>query len=146
MKRKAFFSIVSLLLIICLISCSNSGSGSSSKKAHVSARVGGKEVQIPVEVNKIEDEIGDDSFLDATKFDGDIALISLVMASNTGKEKKIREVYSELEMDNVVCNDNYDTNTADSISYCIGHFNAAGYDLIAVTVRGDNYDLPLHLS
>ena len=141
MKRNIFLGIIGLLLIICLIACSNSGSGSSSKKVHVTARVNGKEVQIPVEISKIKDEIQDDSFLDATKFDGDIALLSLVVASNTGKEKKIRGLFSELELDNIVCNDNYDTSTADSISYCMGHYNEAGYDLIVVAVRGIDYDL-----
>ena len=79
--------------------------------------------------------------MDSTIFDKDLALISLVMASKTGSEKKVKEFFSEMELDNIVCSANYDKGNADSISYCIGHYNVEGYDLIAVAVRGIDYDV-----
>ena len=143
MKRNFFVGIVASLLIVCIISCSLfEGDQRDTVKTHLTTKINGEEVNIPVEISKINKVVDNNAFfVDSTIFDNDLALIGLVMASRTGKEKKIRECFSELELDNIVCNDNYDTCTADSISYCIGHYNAEGYDLIAVAVRGIDYDL-----
>ena len=140
MKRNIFVGIVVLLVLICLISCG--GSGSSSKKGvkvDISAGMNKEKDSYPVEVKTIDEIIDEGDFENATKFDGDIALISLIMADNTSSEKKIKELFSLLEFDNIVCNDNYDSNSADSISYCIGHFKDGSYDMITVAVRGKNY-------
>ena len=142
MKRKSFFSIISIFIIICLIACSNSGSSSSNKKSvsvDITAGMNKEKESYPVEVKSVEEIIDEGDFDDATKFDGDIALISLIMADNTSREKKIKELFSLLELDNIVTNDNYDSNSADSISYCIGHYKDGSYDMIIVAVRGKNY-------
>ena len=141
MKRKSFLSIISILVIICLISCSLSGSSNKKKGVSVgiSAGMNKEKESYPVEVKTIDEIIDEGDFDDATKFDGDIALISLIMADNASTEKKIKDLFSLLELDNIVCNDNYDSNSADSISYCIGHFKDGSYDMITVAVRGMNY-------
>jgi len=141
MKRNSFFSIISILVIICLISCSLSGSSNNKKgvKVGISAGMNKEKESYPVDVKSIDEIIDEGDFDDAAKFDGDIALISLIMADNTSSEKKIKELFSLLEFDNIVCNDNYDSNSADSISYCLGHFKDGSYDMITVAVRGLNY-------
>ena len=99
----------------------------------------GDKVTVPIIIDTVDELAEDDVFNDATKFDGDLAIVSLVIANQTSKEQKIRELYSTLGFDNIVCNENYDSNSADSISYCIGHFRDSGYDLITVATRGLNY-------
>ena len=143
MKRNSFVCILATLLLICLISCNLfEGNDRDTIRTHLTTKINGKEVNIPVEISKITKVINNNTFIvDSTIFDSDLALIGLVMASKTGSEKKIRTFFDNLELDNVVCNDHYDICTADSISYCIGHYNAEGYDLIAVAVRGIDYDL-----
>ena len=141
MKRNILVGIVAFLVIICLIACNNSGSGNNKKgvKVGISAGMNKEKESYPVDVKSIDEIIDEGDFDDATKFDGDIALISLIMADNTSTEKKIKELFSLLEFDNIVTNDNYDSNSADSISYCIGHFKDGSYDMITVAVRGMNY-------
>ncbi|MBR0319083.1 MAG: hypothetical protein IJQ86_07320 [Spirochaetia bacterium] len=142
MKRNIFIGIVASFLLISLIACSIFESGhSDTVRTYVSATVKGEEIRIPVEINTINKAADNNSFVDSTIFDNDLALISLVMASKTGSEKKIRKFFSEMELDNIVCSANYDKGTADSISYCIGHYKVEGYDLIAVAVRGIDYDV-----
>ena len=142
MKRNIFIGIVASFLLISLIACSIFESGhSDTVRTYVSATVKGEEIRIPVEINTINKAAENNSFVNSTIFDKDLALISLVMASKTGSEKKIRGFFSELELDNIVCSANYDKGTADSISYCIGHYKVEGYDLIAVAVRGIDYDV-----
>ena len=143
MKRNIFIGIVASILIICLISCSilASDHDRDTVRTYVSATVRGEEIRIPVEINTIDKAAENNSFVDSTVFDKELALISLVMASKTGSEKKIRAFCSEMELDNVVCSPNYGKGDADSISYCIGHYKVEGYDLIAVAVRGIDYDV-----
>ena len=143
MKRKILWGIVASSLIVCIISCSLfEGDSRDTVKTHLTTKIKGKEVNIPVEISKINKVVDNKTIVvDSTIFDNDLALIGLVMSSKTGSEKKIRAFFADLELDNVVCNDHYDTCTADSISYCIGHYNAEGYDLVAVAVRGIDYDL-----
>ena len=142
MKRNIFIGIVASFLLISLIACSIFESGhSDTVRTYVSATVKGEEIRIPVEINTINKAAENNSFVNSTIFDKDLALISLVMASKTGSEKKVRGFFSELELDNIVCSANYDKGTADSISYGIGHYKVEGYDLIAVAVRGIDYDV-----
>ena len=141
MKRNIFVGIVALLVLIGFISCSNSGSSSNKKgvKVDISAGMNKEKDSYSVDVKPIDELIDEGDFENATKFDGDIALISLIMADQTSSERKIKELFSLLEFDNIVCNNNYDSNSKDSISYCIGHFNDGSYDMITVAVRGKNY-------
>ena len=142
MKRNILVGIVASLLLICLIACSIFESGHrDTVRTYVSATVRGEEIRFPVTVNTVAKAADNNSFVDSTIFDNDLALISLVMASKTGSEKKIREFFSQLELDNIVCSANYGKGTADSISYCMGHYSVEGYDLIAVAVRGIDYDV-----
>ena len=142
MKRNILVGIVASFILLCLIACNIfEGGHPNTVRTYVSTTVRGEEIRFPVEVSTIEKTASNNSFVDSTIFDNDLALISLVVASKTGKEKKIRNFFSELELDNIVCSPNYDTCTADSISYCIGHYNVEGYDLIVVAVRGIDYDL-----
>ena len=143
MKRNIFIGIIASILIICLISCSilASDHNRDTVRTYVTATIKGEEIKIPVEINTIDKAADNNSFVDSTIFDKDLALISLVMASKTGSEKKVKEFFSEMELDNIVCSANYDKGTADSISYCIGHYKVEGYDLIAVAVRGIDYDV-----
>ena len=105
MKRYSFFSIISILVIICLISCSLSGSSNNKKgvKVGISAGMNKEKESYPVDVKSIDEIIDEGDFDDATKFDGDIALISLIMADNASTEKKIKDLFSLLELDNIVC-------------------------------------------
>ena len=141
MKRNILVGIVAFLLLICIIACNNSGSSNNKKGVSVgiSAGMNKEKENYPVEVKSIDEIMDEGDFDDATRFDGDIALISLIMADNTSSEKKIRDLFSLLDFDNIVTNDNYDSNSADSISYCIGHFKDGSYDMITVAVRGMNY-------
>ena len=141
MKRNTFVGIIIFLVLSCFLSCSNSSSGSSKKgvRVGIDAGMNREKDSYSVNVKSIDDIIDEGDFEDATKFDGDIALISLIMADNTSSEKKIKDLFSILEFDNIVCNDNYDSNSADSIYYCIGHFKDGSYDMITVAVRGKNY-------
>ena len=140
MKRNYFFSIVASFIIICFISCAFTDTGSHKKvKTSIDTGMNGDKTSVPVTVDTIDELVEDDSFKDATKYDEAIALVSLVIANQTSKEQKIRELYSALELDNIVCSNNYDSNSADSISYCIGHYKDGDYDLIIVAVRGLNY-------
>lgn len=101
--------------------------------------INGDKGVIPVIIDDIDELVEDDTFKDATKFDGNLAIVSLVVANQTSTEENIRELFSLLCFDNIVCNNNYDSNSADSISYCIGHFKEGTYDMITVAVRGLNY-------
>ena len=141
MKRNILVGIVAFLLLICIIACNNSGSSNKKKGVSVgiSAGMNKEKESYPVEVKTIDEIMDEGDFDDATRFDGDLALISLIMADNASKEKTIKDLFSLLEFDNIVCNDNYDSNSADSISYCIGHFKDGSYDMITVAVRGMNY-------
>lgn len=140
MKRNYFFSIVASFIIICFISCAFTDTGSHKKvKTSIDTGMNGDKTSVPVTVDTIDELVDDDSFKDATKYDEAIALVSLVIANQTSKEQKIRELYSALELDNIVCSNNYDSNSADSISYCMGHYKDGDYDLIIVAVRGLNY-------
>ena len=140
MKRNIFVGIVAILVLICFISCAFNGSGHhKSVRTKIDNGINGDKGEIPVNIDDIDDLIDDDTFKDAAKFDGDLALVSLVIANQTSTEQKIRELYSVLGFDNIVCNENYDSNSADSISYCIGHFKDGSYDMITVAVRGLNY-------
>ena len=141
MKINNFISIIASLLIICIISCSlfEGDHNRDTIRTYVSATIKGKEIRIPVEINTIDKAADNNSFVDSTIFDKDLALISLVMASKTGSEKKVKEFFSEMELDNIVCSANYDKGTADSISYCMGHFKDGSYDIITVASRGLNY-------
>ena len=142
MKRNILVGIVASLLLFCLIACSIfESSHRDTVQTYISTKVKGEEIRIPVRVSTIDKAADNNSFVDSTIFDNDLALISLVMASKTGSEKKIRKFFSEMELDNIVCSANYDKGTADSISYCIGHYSVEGYDLIAVAVRGIDYDV-----
>lgn len=142
MKRNILLGIAASLLLICLIACSIFESGHpNTVKTYVTTTIKGEEIKIPVEINTLDKAADNNSFVNSTIFDKDLALISLVMASKTGNEKKVRSFFSELELDNIVCSANYDKGTADSISYCIGHYKVEGYDLIAVAVRGIDYDV-----
>ena len=140
MKRNIFIGIIASLLIICIVSCALfDGGDRETIRTYVSATIKGKKIKIPVERNTIDKAADNNSFVDSTIFDRDLALISLVMASKTGSEKKVKEFFSEMELDNIVCSANYDKGTADSISYCIGHFKDGSYDIITVASRGLNY-------
>ena len=138
MKRNIFVGIVALLVLICFISCGGSGHHKTVRTS-INTGMNGDKKSVPVNIDTIDELVEDDSFADATKYDEAIALVSLVIANQTSKEKKIKELFSLLELDNIVCNDNYDSNSADSISYCIGHFKDGSYDMITVAVRGLNY-------
>ena len=142
MKRNILLGIAASLLLICLIACSVFESGHrDTVQTYISTKVKGEEIRIPVRINTVANAADNNSFVDSTIFDNDLALISLVMASKTGSEKKIRKFFSEMELDNIVCSANYDKGTADSISFCMGHYSVEGYDLIAVAVRGIDYDV-----
>ena len=126
--------------MICLVSCAFTGSGHHRRvRTQIDNGINGDKGEIPVRIDNLDELIEDDSFVDATRFDGDLAIVSLVIANQTSKEQKIRELYSLLGFDNIVCNENYDSNSADSISYCIGHFKDGSYDMITVASRGLNY-------
>ena len=120
------------------MSCGNSGHRETVRTS-IQTGMNGDKKNIPVVIDTIDEAVEDDSFENAASFDDDLALISLVIANQTSKEHKIRELYSALGFDNIVCNDNYDSNSADSISYCMGHYKDGSYDLIMVAVRGLNY-------
>ena len=140
MKRNIFYDIIIFFAVICFISCAFTDTGShKTAKSGIDTGINGDKGTVPVIIDTVDELAEDDVFDDATKFDGDLAIVSLVIANQTSKEQKIRELYSTLGFDNIVCNENYDSNSADSISYCIGHFRDSGYDLIAVAARGLNY-------
>lgn len=143
MKRNILVGIVASFLLICLIACSvfESDHTKNTVRTYVSATIRGEEIRFPVTVNTVAKAADNNSFVDSTIFDNDLALISLVMASKTGSSKKIKDFFSQLELDNIVCSANYDKGTADSISFCMGHYSVEGYDLIAVAVRGIDYDV-----
>ena len=138
MKRNFFVGIVAILVLICLISCGNSGHR-DTVRTKIDKGINGDKGVIPVTIDNLEELMEDDAFKDATRFDGDLAVVSLVIANQTSTEENIKELYSDLGFDNIVCNNNYDSNSADSISYCIGHFKDGTYDMITVAVRGLNY-------
>ena len=143
MERNILVAIVASLLIVGIISCSlfEGDHNRDTIRTYVSATIKGEEIRIPVEINTIDKAADNNSFVDSTIFDKDLALISLVMASKTGSEKKVKAFFSEMELDNIVCSANYDKGNADSISFCIGHYKVEEYDLIAVAVRGIDYDV-----
>ena len=138
MKRNIFVGIVAILVLICFISCGNSGHR-DTVRTKIDKGINGDKGVIPVVIDDIDELVEDDAFKDATKFNGDLAVVSLVVANQTSTEENIRELYSLMGFDNIVCNNNYDSNSADSISYCIGHFKDGTYDMITVAVRGLNY-------
>ena len=85
MKRNIFVGIIVFLVLFCFLSCSNSSSGSSKKgvRVGIDAGMNREKDSYSVNVKSIDDIIDEGDFEDATKFDGDIALISLIMADNT---------------------------------------------------------------
>ncbi|MBQ7745944.1 MAG: hypothetical protein IJT92_00600, partial [Spirochaetia bacterium] len=104
MKRNILLGIAASLLMICLIACSIFESGHrDTVQTYISTKVKGEEIRIPVRINTVANAADNNSFVDSTIFDNDLALISLVMASKTGSEKKIRKFFSEMELDNIVC-------------------------------------------
>ena len=140
MKRNIFYDIITFFVVICFISCAFTDTGSHKVvKSEIDTGYNGDKGSIPVTIDTVDELLEDDSFADATRFDGDLAVVSLVIANQTSTEERIRELYSALGLDNIVCNDNYDSNSADSISYCIGHFKDGSYDMVTVAVRGLNY-------
>ena len=92
MKRNILLGIAASLLLICLIACSIFESGHrDTVQTYISTKVKGEEIRIPVRVSTVANAADNNSFVDSTIFDNDLALISLVMASKTGSEKKIRK-------------------------------------------------------
>ncbi|MBQ7747304.1 MAG: hypothetical protein IJT92_07670 [Spirochaetia bacterium] len=126
MKRIFLVGIVASLLMICFISCSNSGR--ETVRAGIDTGFNGNKGEIPVTIDTIDEIAEDDSFENAARYDEDLALVSLVIANQTSTKKKIKELFSLLGFDNIVCNKDYDSNSADSISYCIGHYKDGSYD------------------
>ena len=140
MKRNFFLGVAAFGIIISLFACAFTDTGShKTVKSEIDTGYNGDKGAIPVTIDTVDELLEDDSFEDATKFDEDLAIVSLVIANQTSTEEKIRELYSTLGFDNIVCNDNYDSNSADSISYCIGHFKDGSYDMVTVAARGLNY-------
>ena len=137
MKRFFLVGIVASLLMICFLSCSNSGR--ETVRTGIDTGFNGNKEEIPVRIDTIDEIAEDDSFENAARYDEDLALVSLVIANQTSTKKKIKELFSLLGFDNILCNKDYDSNSADSISYCIGHYKDGSYDLITVAVRGLNY-------
>ncbi|MBQ6673765.1 MAG: hypothetical protein IJM77_04015, partial [Spirochaetia bacterium] len=82
MKRNIFIGIVASILIVCLISCSilASDHDRDTVRTYVTTTIKGEEIKIPVEINTINKAAENNSFVDSTVFDNDLALISLVMA------------------------------------------------------------------
>ncbi len=129
MRRNFFLGIAAFAIIICLFACAFVDSGShKTVRTEIDTGMNGDKESIPVNIDTLDGLSDDDSFEDATRFDEDLALVSLVIANQTSREQKIRELYSDLGFDNIVCNENYDSNSADSISYCIGHYKDGSYD------------------
>ncbi len=88
----------------------------------------GNKGEIPVTIDTIDEIAEDDSFENAARYDKDLALVSLVIANKTSTEKNIKELFSLLGFDHIVCNKDYDSNSADSISYCICHYKDGSCD------------------
>ena len=126
MKRNFSVGIFAVLVLICFISYSNSGR--ETVRAGIDTGFNGNKGEIPVTIDTIDEIAEDDSFENAARYDEDLALVSLVIANKTSTKKKIKELFSLLGFDHIVCNKDYDSNSADSISYCIGHYKDGSYD------------------
>ena len=83
--------IVAVLVLICFISCSNSGR--ETVRAGIDTGFDGNKGEIPVTIDTIDEIAEDDSFENAARYDEDLALVSLVIANKTSTEKNIKELF-----------------------------------------------------
>ena len=81
------------------------------------------------------------SFLhDSTTFDKDLAMLSFGLCSSSGRRTFTEAFYQSLDFDEIILNDAYSIKpTQDSVAYAIAHRVVAGYDLVAVSFRSNNY-------
>ena len=76
MKRFFLVGIVASLLMICFLSCSNSGR--ETVRTGIDTGFNGNKEEIPVRIDTIDEIAEDDSFENAARYDEDLALVSLI--------------------------------------------------------------------
>ena len=76
----------------------------------------------------------------STTFDKDLAMLSFGLSASSGVKRYLKAFYEDLDFDEIILSDSYSAKpTQDSVAYAIAHRKVAGNDLVAVSLRSNNY-------
>ena len=76
----------------------------------------------------------------STTFDKDLAMLSFGLSASSGVKRYLKAFYENLDFDEIILSDSYSVKpTQDSVAYAIAHRKVAGNDLVAVSLRSNNY-------
>lgn len=76
----------------------------------------------------------------STTFDKDLAMLSFGLSASSGVKRYLKAFYEDLDFDEIILSESYSIKpTQDSVAYAIAHRKVAGKDLVAVSLRSNNY-------
>ena len=76
----------------------------------------------------------------STTFDKDLAMLSFGLSASSGVKRYLKAFYEDLDFDEIILSDSYSVKpTQDSVAYAIAHRKINDFDLVAVSLRSNNY-------